>query len=171
MQHNMIHYRRLVASLMACGAVIGSAAAPAVADRTSYPDISAYASVGGLQKFRLVDTDGVWFTTPVGLKCAIGDDGSYGCSGVLPGTPNGDNEIGWFPGDSLPRLYHTDTPKFALVSRQSIVNPLSVLAYHGSRCAVDEEGSVYCINGDNADSQIMVTARMTYRGSQALPSS
>jgi hypothetical protein len=67
----------------------------------------------------------------------------------------------------MPRWYHTDKPRFDSGAQQSLVIAQNFIAYRGSRCAVTMEGSVYCINRDNADSQMMTTGYMGYRGSQA----
>jgi hypothetical protein len=164
--------RRLLTGFLA-GAAIGlGAAAPAsaVPAKPPYPDTAQYQRVVGLEKFKVIDHDGLWFTTPEGLYCGIGDDGSYGCSGNLPGAPPGENEVGWFPGDPFPRLYHTDKPRFASGTRQMVLVGQTYVEYRGSRCAVTKESGVYCIHGE-PNSQIMVTSYMTWRGSDAIPSS
>jgi hypothetical protein len=156
---------------MAGGVVIASTAYPATATVSHYPDLTTYKTIERLERFRVIGEDGAWFVTPLGLECAILEDATYGCSGTLAGAPNGENEIGWFHGDSLPRLYHTDDPKFDSGARQGLLPPTSFFTYRGSRCASTLEGAVYCINGENADSQLMVSGDMTFRGSQALPAS
>jgi hypothetical protein len=172
MRHTVVHPKRVLAGLMAYGAVIACTLGPAAAQPSPYPDISDYKSAVAPKRFSVIDEYGVWFTTPIGgMNCAIAEDGSYGCSGALRGAPAGDNEIAWYLGDPTPRLYHTDNPKFDSGTAQSIVMPRTVVAYRGSRCAVTVDGSLYCINGNNADSQMMITGDMTYRGSQALPAS
>lgn len=164
---------RLWAGLCA-GAVIGvGAAAPAAAvpAQGPYPDTAGYQRVTNLQIFQVTDRDGIWFTTPVGLYCGIEEDGSYGCSGDLPGAPPGENEVAWFLSDPFPRLYHTDEPRFNSGARQTILIGQTYLEYRGSRCAVNRESAVYCIRGDDPNSQLMVTTGMTWRGSDATPSS
>jgi len=138
--------------------------------QSPYPDTSQYRPVSSNWIYRVVDEDGVWFTSPVGLHCGIGDDGSYGCSGNLPGTPSGDNEVAWLLGDPFPRLYHTEKPRFASPAAQTILLERTYIQYRGSRCAVRDSG-VYCIHGTDPDSQLMVTTSMTWRGAAALASS
>ncbi len=135
----------------------------------SYPNISDYQSVGALERFRLVNRDGVWFTSPLGLHCGIADDGGYGCFGTIPGVEHNQNEIAWSPGDPVPILRHVEESKFDSGRPQTTILILeSVLSYRGSRCAVTVEGAVYCINGENADSQLMVSGRSNYLASQAI---
>jgi len=162
--------RRLGVGLFA-GALIGvGLAAPAAAVGAPYPDTTHYTRVSDLEKYKVVDEDGIWFTTPLGLTCGIGDDGSYGCSGVLPGAPFGDNEVGWFPGDSFPRLYHADELRFNSGRSQAILIGEAYVDYRGSRCAVSSDSLVYCIHGDDPNSQLAVNSSMTWRGADAEPS-
>jgi hypothetical protein len=167
-RYNMICAGRLLGGLLACGVLAAFISVPAAAAPSPYPDAADYESVGGLKRFNVVNEYGVYFATPVGKRCAILDDGSYGCSGDIPGAQHGENEIGWSPGDSIAHLYRTDNPKFQKRPQQSIIVPKSFITYRGSTCSIDEEGSVYCINGDNADSQLLVTAFKTLGGSQGL---
>ena len=139
--------------------------------QSPYPDSSGYRSVSSTWIYRVVDEDGVWFTSPVGLRCGIADDGSYGCSGNLPGAPAGDNEVAWFVGDPFPRLYHTDDARFSSPAGQTILREQTYLEYRGSRCATTRDSAIYCIHGDDPNSQLMVTTSMTWRGADAVPSS
>ena len=168
MRHNPIRSIRILVSLASCIAGVATVAAPTAAAETSYPDTTLYRNAGSLQMFQAVDREGVWFTSGMGLNCTIGEDGSYGCSGGLPGVPAGENEIGWFPGDPFPRLYHTDEPSFDSGASQQIMSGETFLTYRGSTCAATAEAMVYCINGDNLDSQLMVGWHTTYRGRNAL---
>jgi hypothetical protein len=158
----------LAYAVIGLGATAPASAAPV---QSPYPDITQYERAVDLEKFKVIDEDGIWFTTPVGQYCGIGEDGSYGCSGDLPGAPPGDNEVGWFPGDPFPRLYHTDESRFASGRRQLILQGRTYVEYRGSRCAVTMESGIYCMHGDDRNSQIMVTTGMTWRGSDAIPSS
>jgi hypothetical protein len=164
---------RLLAGLLAGIAVGVGAAAPAAAVPTErpYPDITQFKRVIDLEKFKVIDKEGIWFSTPVGQHCGIADDGSYGCSGDLPGAPPGENEVAWFPGDPSPRLYHTDEPRFDSGTGQSIINMRTYVEFRGSRCGVTENSAIYCMHGDDPNSQIMVTTGMTLRGPDAAPSS
>lgn len=144
---------------------------PDAAARSPYPDISTYRGAGRLEKFKVYTGDGIWFTTPLGLYCSIGDDGSVGCSGALPGTTAGENEAAWFPGDPFPRLYYTDAPRFNSGMNQQLLPSSTVLSYRGTRCGITMESAIYCVSGDNPNSQFMITSHMTFRGADALPAS
>lgn len=144
---------------------------PAAADARVYPDTAGYESVSSREIYRVVDEDGVWFTTPLGLRCGIEDDGSYGCSGQLPGVPPGDNEVAWFVGDPSPRLYSTEQQRFSSDAGQTILLGRSYIEYRGSRCSVTRESAIYCIHGDDPSSQILVTSATVFRGAEGLPSS
>lgn len=133
---------------------------------SAYPDTSGYQHDRNLRKFAAVDHDGVWLTTPLGLRCGMDPSGGYGCSGELPGAPPGVNEVAWFPGDPSPRLYPTDTPHFDSGRAQTILFMRQYIEYRGSRCAIDHEAAVYCIHGDDPNSQIMVTATTVVSGTR-----
>jgi hypothetical protein len=173
MRHYITRSGGPLAGFLAVATIGMGAAAPAsaVPAQSPFPDTTHYERVVDIEQFKVTDEEGIWFTTPVGLYCGIGDDGSYGCSGDLPGAPSGENEVGWFPGDPFPRLYHTDEPRFASGRRQSILAGQTYVEYRGSRCAVTMESGIYCMHGDDRNSQIMVTSGMTWRGSDAIPSS
>lgn len=159
----------------ACALVAGwtitvtfSATASAAPTIGPYPDTTQYRVDDDLTKYHVTDKEGLWFTTPLGLYCGINEDGSYGCSGQLPGVSAGLNEVAWFRDDPFPRLYQTDQPRFNSGAGQSILNGQTYIDYRGSRCAVTFESAVYCIHGTDPNSQIMVSSGMTYRGPQAL---
>lgn len=173
MRRSVTPLGRLLAGFVAGAAIGVGAAAPAAAvpAQGPYPDTSQYQRVIDLEKFKVTDRDGIWFTTPEGLYCGIEEDGSYGCSGDLPGAPRVENEVAWFLGDPFPRLYQTDEPRFNSGARQTILVGQTYLEYRGSRCAVNRESAIYCIHGDDLNSQLIVTTGMTRRGSDATPSS
>jgi len=162
-----------VAALVGCAAAgVGMAlATPALATPSPYPNLDGYQRESNLEPFRVIDQRGVWLTTPMGLRCGIDDDGSYGCSGTLPGAPPGDNEVAWFVGDPFPRQYHTDQPRFDSGVTQNLLIGLSYVQFRGSTCAVTKESGIYCSHENDPNSQLMVTNEMTFRGGDATPSS
>lgn len=153
-------------------AVALSLAVPATAapDAGPYPDTTGYRPVSDIQNYRVIDEAGIWLTTPLGLRCGIDDDGSYGCSGDLPGAGSA-AEVAWFVGDLFPRLYPVPDGRFRFSSpaAQSILPRETSISYRGSRCAVTGDSGIYCIHGDDLDSQILVTSGTVYRGTNALP--
>jgi hypothetical protein len=159
---------RLLLPLLAAVGLFG-AAAPGFARAQAYPDTADYSAVSSREIYRVVDEDGVWLTTPLGLRCAIEEDGSYGCSAQLPGVPPGDDEVAWFLGDAFPRLYAAEQPRFSSAAGQTILTGLSYLEYRGSRCSVTRESAFYCIHGDDPNSQLMITSAAVFRGPDARP--
>lgn len=166
------HRRRRVSGIASAAALIivaGGVAAPDAVAQNPYPDIDQYHDAGSLEKFKLYAAEGIWFTTPLGLYCGIGEDSSFGCAGKLPGAPAGENEVAWFPGDPFPRLYQSDQPRFNSGLNQQLLTAYTVLSYRGIKCAITMESGVYCISRDDLNSQIMITSGMTYRGADGLP--
>ncbi|MEU9806950.1 hypothetical protein [Mycobacterium sp. NPDC050853] len=118
-----------------------------------YPDISRYAKVD-FESYRLPpNDDGFWFSTPGGLNCGIWADGSFGCTGAIPGAPAGANQIGWFRGDGQPHFDETQQPRFTnpggLVQR--VIPRNSYIAVNQgtgngdtTTCAVTDTNGVYC---------------------------
>ncbi|BBY55797.1 hypothetical protein MKOR_30480 [Mycolicibacillus koreensis] len=141
-------------------------AAPSVArpSPSPYPDIAGYDRDARLEKYAVTNKDGVWVTTPLGLRCAIEITGSFGCSGALHGVQSGVNEVAWFIGDPLPRLYRTDMPRFDSGLSQTILSAGRYIEYRGSRCAVTHDSAIYCIHTADPNSQIMVSAGALVRG-------
>lgn len=158
------------AGLLAFTVGLSSITPAAATDQAGYPDIDGFHPVSSTFIYQVTNRTGVWFTTPLGIRCAIEEDGSFGCSGDLPGTPPGIDEVAWFTGDPFPRLYHAVSPRFSSGELQTIVPESSFIGYRGSRCAVTRASAVYCISGHDPDSQIMVTSASTLRGRAALPS-
>lgn len=149
--------------MLRCAALLlvlatGAFGIPPASAAPSYPDTSGYEHDRNLRKFVVVGHDGIWLTTPLGLRCGIEPSGAYGCSGELPGVPPGINEVAWFPGDPYPRLYQTDKPRFDSGRAQTILFMRQYIEYRGSRCAVDHEAAIYCIHRGDPNSQVMVTA-------------
>ncbi|MBI3216229.1 MAG: hypothetical protein HYZ38_20625 [Mycobacterium sp.] len=146
-------------------------ASPAQAAPVSdpYPDTSGYRPVSSTWIYRVVNEDGVWFTSPVGVRCGIADDGSYGCSGALPGVSAGENEVAWFVGDPFPRLYHSEEPRFSSPAAQTLLRERMSIEYRGSRCSTTRDSGIYCIHGNDPNSQLMVTTTMVWRGADAVP--
>ncbi|TDZ44594.1 hypothetical protein CCUG63695_04653 [Mycobacteroides franklinii] len=144
----------LAAGALAVGGLLGvPVSANAEPAKSPYPDISRYAKVD-FESYRLSpNDDDFWFSTPAGLNCGIWADGSFGCTGSIPGAPAGTNQIGWFNGDSLPHFDQTQQPRFTnpgglaqrVIARD---NYIAVVQGTGTgdttTCAVTDSDSVYC---------------------------
>ncbi len=154
-------------SLTLLGAVAATAtlglAGPASADKPPYPDISRYAKVD-FESFQIAQKPGVWFSTPFGLDCGIWDDTSFGCTGVIPGSPAGTNQIGWFTGDSAAHFDNTGQPRFDSGQAQKVLPADSYLEYKGTRCATTPDNAVYCTGG-RYGTQFMVSPTNSWLGS------
>ena len=56
------------------------------------PNVNAYAPVKP-SDFAVLDNSAYAFTTPDGLTCMVQRSGGYGCSGPIPGAPEGANLV------------------------------------------------------------------------------
>ncbi len=156
-------FKHLFASV---GLVAGVAAlgwAPAAqADPPPYPDIGRYAKLD-FEGFTLAKQPGIWFASPTGLNCGIWDNGSFGCTGPIPGSPAGTNQVGWFPGDAMPHFDETDQPRFAAGTPQRVLPVNNYLEYQGTRCATTPADGVYCTR--NGPASFLVTPEDSWLGS------
>jgi len=109
-----------------------------------FPDIRYYDIVDAEP---YVLPGGVWFTTPGGQNCGIWGRGNFGCSGDIPGAPDGVRHIGWVNGD---RAVHYDWSMAARFPATRAVTPLPAHAkiiHEGTSCAVTVDGRAYCERG------------------------
>ncbi|MEU9806951.1 hypothetical protein [Mycobacterium sp. NPDC050853] len=138
------------AAILGLSAVIAGAGVTATASAdpkaNPYPDINRYAKLD-FEGFRVgSDNDNLWFSTPRGLNCGIWADGSFGCNGVMPGSPVGTNQIGWFLGDNQPHFDNTSTVRFVNPGGlpQRLLPRNRYVELGKTVCAVTENDSVYC---------------------------
>lgn len=161
---------RLVATLGACSALAGAllTAGPASADppKKPYPDISRYSKMD-FEGFQITDKPGVWFSSPTGLDCGIWDDGSFGCTGPIPGSPAGTNQIGWFRGDGAAHFDNTAQPRFSSGQAQRVLPANNYIEYKGAKCATTPDNGVYCTTGYTySESQFLVNPTGSWLGRQ-----
>jgi hypothetical protein len=114
-------------------------------------------------KFTVTDEEGIWFARRW-PTCGIGEDG---VTAARRSADPGENEVAWFPAIRFPRLPRE--PRFASSTGQSIIHGRTYVEYRGSRCGVTMDSAIYCVHGDDPNSQIMVTTGMTLRGPDAAP--
>ncbi len=92
-----------VAATAVVGMAATAAADPAEPPPPPPPNVNAYAPVKP-SEFAVLDNSAYAFTTPDGLTCMLQRSGGYGCSGPIPGAPEGANlvsgAIGGVPGFS-----------------------------------------------------------------------
>lgn len=140
------------------------------ADPNPYPDVQRtwkYQKIDFEPYLRDGDT-GAWFSTPLGLNCAIWDDGSFGCNGSFPGAPAGTNQVSWFPGDWQAHFDTTNELLFTPETAPPVLPPKKYIAYRAVRCAVAPDNGVYCFRGHSANSrngdQFYITPTQSWLG-------
>jgi len=141
--------RRIVlTAVVAAGAVAG--AFPAAADPVApppppIPDVFAYMPVNPAN---YTVNSGKWFAFagPAGVVCILDStNGDYGCSGPLPGAPDGANLVSAGP-TGMPVFTTTETPKFAAAGAVLPLPPNTRLSYRQVGCGVDDAGVIACLN-------------------------
>ena len=112
---------------------------PALPDVVSYMPVNpADYSVNG----------GKWlgFAGPAGVVCAIDVlAGNYGCSGPLPGAPEGVNLVSG--GVSGPPAFGTSEAPYAAAGPVRPLAPGTRLSFRSIFCGADAAGAVACVNG------------------------
>ena len=132
--------RILIGVACAAGAaaigVPGSAAAdPEPAPAPAPPNINAYPPVK-LSEYAVMDNTWYAFVTPDGLTCVLQRTGGYGCSGPIPGAPNGANMVSGGP-VGAPGFANTDGPVFAFVGATKPLPANSRISYQTISCGTD----------------------------------
>ena len=104
--------------------------------------------------------DGQWyaFATPDGLTCVLQRSGSYGCSGPLPGAPNGANLVSGGPG--VPGFARTDGDVFAVVGEAKLLPPGSRISYQTVSCGTD--GTVTTCEDSRIQSGFVISPAGSY---------
>lgn len=122
--------------------LIGTAAVAAVAAIATPATAMADPNVNAMPPISPVEytaMEGAWyaFGAPGGLTCVI-DKGSsaYGCSGVLPGAPNGANVVSSGP-NGVPGFANSDRAVFGLAGDVNQLPPNSRLTFNGISCGHD----------------------------------
>lgn len=129
----------LVIPVTVAGADPDPAPPPPLPDVNSYPPISP------------VDytvMDGLWyaFAGPAGVVCVINKGtANYGCSGALPGAPEGANLVSGGPTGG-PAFSSTPRPVFEGIGPAKALPPNTRLSFRDISCGVDAVGTVACVN-------------------------
>src|SRR6185503_20855776 len=107
--------RRVLTGVLGAAAVVGApgiAAAeppPVPAPQPPPPlNVNAFAPVK-LSEYAVMDNNWYAFSTPGGDTCVLQKTGSYGCSGALPGAPDGANLVSGSLG-AVPGFANTNGP-------------------------------------------------------------
>ena len=140
-------HRFLLATVFTAAALSG--ASPAVADPEPapppIPNAFAYVPVNPAN---YTVNGGRWFAFagPPGVVCVLDSlNGEYGCSGPLPGAPDGANLVSAGP-VGMPMFSTTETPQYAKAGAVLPLPPNTRLSFRQVACGVDDAGVVACIN-------------------------
>ena len=109
------------------------------------PDVNAYTPISPVG---FTVNNGPWyaFAGPPGVTCILNrGNGDYGCSGPLPGAPDGANLVSAGPAGA-PTFSSTPAPLFASVSPAKALPPNTRLSFREVSCGVDGAGVVACVN-------------------------
>jgi len=99
------------------------------------PNVNALAPVK-LSEYAVMDNNWYAFSTPDGLICVLQKGNGYGCSGALPGAPDGANLVSGSLG-AVPGFANTNGPVFGNIGA---VKPLPVnqrISYQTVSCGTD----------------------------------
>ncbi|MBA0045892.1 hypothetical protein [Mycobacteroides sp. LB1] len=113
-------------------------------DPSGLPNVNGLTPVSPLEYSTMADT-AYGFTIPGGISCLIKRaDASYGCSGALPGAPNGANLVS---GSNAPGFASTDRPIYGFGGEPfKPLPPGSRLSYREVSCGLDGGGTLTCVN-------------------------
>src|SRR6478736_2553465 len=109
------------------------------------PNVNALAPVK-LSDYVVVENDAYGFTTPDGLTCVLRRSGGYGCSGPIPGAPDGANLVSGGPG---PAGFATaDRPIVGVASAAKPLPAGSRISYQTVSCGNDGAATT-CVDSRN----------------------
>lgn len=150
-QYSVVMLRGILLTFVVAAGVMAGAS-PAAADPVApppppppIPDVFAYMPVNPGDY--TVNT-GKWFAFagPAGVVCILDStNGDYGCSGPLPGAPDGANLVSAGP-VGMPVFTTTETPEYADAGVVRALPPNRRLSYRQVACGVDDAGVVACLN-------------------------
>lgn len=109
------------------------------------PDVVSFAPISPVD-YTMMDGNWYAFAGPVGVVCVINKQTvSYGCSGALPGAPEGANLVSAGP-SGPPAFSTTDRPFSAPEGEIKALPPNTRLSFREISCGVDGTGVVACVN-------------------------
>jgi len=140
---------RFLTALAAATSAVLAGAAPAMADPAPapppFPNVMSYIPLNGAD---YAVNGGKWFAFagPPGVVCILNNlTGEYGCSGPLPGAPEGTNLVSAGPA-GVPAFSTTPQPAYAAAGPVKVLPPRTRLTFRQITCGVDEDGVVACLN-------------------------
>lgn len=134
--------------MAAAGAALTAAAGSAVAEPAPPPppppNINGFTPVVPSE---YAVHDGLYaFSTPLGITCVLSRGaGGYGCSGPLPGAPNGANMVTGGPA-GMPGFSSSNRPLFVSDAPVKELPANTRLSYSTISCGVDGAGAAICTN-------------------------
>lgn len=147
----MLNRRLLVGVGIAASALL-STTVPAWADPASntdpvpspLPNVNSYTPISPVP-YSVADGTMYVFAGPAGVTCAINrQNGGYGCSGALPGAPDGANLVsGGLVG--APGFSTTTRPVFGADGAKPLP-PNTRLSFRDISCGMDAAGVMACVN-------------------------
>ena len=110
------------------------------------PNVNAYAPISPVA-YSVMGGNWYAFAGPAGVTCVINKtSGSYGCSGALPGAPEGANLVSAGP-VGPPSFASTGQPIFGAAGEVKALPPNTRVSFREISCGVDGTGAVACVNG------------------------
>ncbi len=144
-------FLRILRGALGAAVVAGAGVSPAWADPDPapaplpLPDVNAYAPISPVA-YSVMGGNWYAFAGPVGVTCVIDkNNGGYGCSGALPGAPDGANLVSAGP-VGPPTFASTGKPVFAGVGEVVALPPNTRLSFRDISCGADGTGAVACVN-------------------------
>lgn len=118
---------------------------PEVPPPPPLPNVNSYTPVSPVD-YTVMDGNWYAFAGPAGVTCVINRQNvSYGCSGPLPGAPDGANLVS---GGQVgpPTFSTTERPVFAAAGTPRALPPNTRLSFREISCGIDGSGVVACVN-------------------------
>ena len=141
----MLFNKLLVTAVVAGTGLLGAATAGAQPDPgPTFPNVGAFMPVNPAD---YTVNGGRWlgFAGPAGVVCVMDVfKGDYGCSGPLPGAPQGANQVSAGPNGAP--AFATSTDPYAAVGPVKPLPPNTRLTYRFIFCGADDTGAVACLN-------------------------
>lgn len=109
------------------------------------PDVVAFAPISPVD-YTVMGGNWYAFAGPPGVICVINRQAvSYGCSGPLPGAPDGVNLVSG-GGIGPPAFSTTEKPLFAAAGAVRALPANTRLSFREISCGADGAGAVTCVN-------------------------
>lgn len=118
------------------------------------PNVNAFAPVK-LSEYAVMDGHWYAFKTPDGLTCVLQRNGGYGCSGAIPGAPNGANLVSGGPGQ--PSFANAAADVFASAGDAKLLPSGSRISFQTVSCGNDGTATT-CSDSRNQSGFVLTPA-------------